>query len=78
MVRTMMIIGISINKNFRFFLVLVGLLTPVSRPAAESVEAKVPSYPDSHVEIKRLFAAVGLKPHFAEQHEGGTGVIAAV
>lgn len=35
-------------------------------------------YPEAHVETKRLFAAVGLKPNFAEEHEGGTGIIAAV
>jgi DNA-binding transcriptional LysR family regulator len=36
------------------------------------------NYPEAHVETKRLFAAVGLKPNFAEEHEGGTGIIAAV
>jgi DNA-binding transcriptional LysR family regulator len=35
-------------------------------------------YPEAHVETKRLFAAVGLKPNFAEEHEGGTSIIAAV
>jgi LysR family transcriptional regulator, benzoate and cis,cis-muconate-responsive activator of ben and cat genes len=35
-------------------------------------------YPESYVETKKLFAAVGLKPNFAEEHEGGTGIIAAV
>jgi DNA-binding transcriptional LysR family regulator len=35
-------------------------------------------YPEAHVETKRLFAAVRLKPNFAEEHEGGTGIIAAV
>jgi LysR family transcriptional regulator, benzoate and cis,cis-muconate-responsive activator of ben and cat genes len=35
-------------------------------------------YPEYHVETKRLFAAVGLKPNFAEEHEGGTAIIAAV
>ena len=35
-------------------------------------------YPEYHVETKELFAAVGLKPNFAEEHEGGTGIIAAV
>ena len=35
-------------------------------------------YPEYHVETKKLFAAVGLKPNFAEEHEGGTGIIAAV
>ena len=35
-------------------------------------------YPEFHVEMKRLFASVGSKPNFAEEHEGGTGVIAAV
>jgi DNA-binding transcriptional LysR family regulator len=35
-------------------------------------------YPEAHAETKRLFAAAGLKPNFAEEHEGGTGIIAAV
>ena len=35
-------------------------------------------YPEAHIETKRLFAAVGLKPNFAEEHEGGTGIVAAV
>jgi DNA-binding transcriptional LysR family regulator len=35
-------------------------------------------YPEYHVETKKLFAAVRLKPNFAEEHEGGTGIIAAV
>jgi len=35
-------------------------------------------YPEYHVEMKKLYAAVGLKPNFAEEHEGGTGIIAAV
>jgi LysR family transcriptional regulator, benzoate and cis,cis-muconate-responsive activator of ben and cat genes len=35
-------------------------------------------YPEYHVETKKLFAAVGLKPKIAEEHEGGTGIIAAV
>ena len=35
-------------------------------------------YPEYHVETKKLFAAVGRKPNFAEEHEGGTGIIAAV
>ena len=35
-------------------------------------------YPEYHVEISKVFAAVGGKPKFAEEHEGGTGIIAAV
>jgi DNA-binding transcriptional LysR family regulator len=35
-------------------------------------------YPEAHAETKRLFAAVGLKPNLAEEHEGGTSIIAAV
>jgi DNA-binding transcriptional LysR family regulator len=35
-------------------------------------------YPEFHVEMKRLFAAVGKKPNFTEEHEGGTSIIAAV
>ena len=35
-------------------------------------------YPEYHVETRKLFADAGLKPNFAEEHEGGTGIIAAV
>jgi DNA-binding transcriptional LysR family regulator len=35
-------------------------------------------YPEFHVEMKKLFAGIGSKPNFTEEHEGGTGVIAAV
>lgn|ERR1700722_5622854 len=35
-------------------------------------------YPDYHNEIGKLFAAAGCKPRFVEEHEGGTGLIAAV
>ena len=35
-------------------------------------------YPDYHNEIGKMFAAVGSKPNFVEEHEGGTGLIAAV
>jgi DNA-binding transcriptional LysR family regulator len=35
-------------------------------------------YPEYHVETKKLFAAVGLKSNMAEEHEGGTSIIAAV
>jgi hypothetical protein len=35
-------------------------------------------YPEAHVETKKLFAAVSLKPNLAEEHEGGTSIIAAV
>lgn len=35
-------------------------------------------YPEYQVEIKKLFAAVGRKPNFAEEHEGGSGVVTAV
>jgi DNA-binding transcriptional LysR family regulator len=35
-------------------------------------------YPEYHVETRKLFAAAGLKPNFAEEHEGGTSIIAAV
>ncbi len=35
-------------------------------------------YPEYHVETGKLFAAAGLKPDFAEEHEGGTSIIAAV
>jgi DNA-binding transcriptional LysR family regulator len=35
-------------------------------------------YPEARAETKKLFAAVNLKPNFAEEHESGTGIIAAV
>jgi DNA-binding transcriptional LysR family regulator len=35
-------------------------------------------YPEYQAEMRKLFAAVGRRPNFAEEHEGGTGVIAAV
>jgi DNA-binding transcriptional LysR family regulator len=35
-------------------------------------------YPEYHIETKKLFATIGRKPNFAEEHEGGTGIIAAV
>ena len=35
-------------------------------------------YPEYQIEVKKLFAAAGLKPNFAEEHEGGTSIIAAV
>jgi DNA-binding transcriptional LysR family regulator len=35
-------------------------------------------YPEYHVEMKKLFAAADRKPNFAEEHEGGTSIIAAV
>jgi DNA-binding transcriptional LysR family regulator len=35
-------------------------------------------YPEYHIETNRLFAAAGFKARIAEEHEGGTGIIAAV
>jgi len=35
-------------------------------------------YPEYHSEMKKIFTAVGRKPNIAEEHEGGTGIIAAV
>jgi DNA-binding transcriptional LysR family regulator len=35
-------------------------------------------YPEYHVETKKLFATIGRKPNFAEEHEGGASIIAAV
>lgn len=35
-------------------------------------------YPEAHIETKKMFGAVKLKPNFAEEHEGGTSIIAAV
>jgi DNA-binding transcriptional LysR family regulator len=35
-------------------------------------------YPEAHADTKKLFAAIGKKPNFAEEHEGGTSIIAAV
>ena len=35
-------------------------------------------YPEYHIDVKKLFTTVGRKPNFAEEHEGGTSIIAAV
>ena len=35
-------------------------------------------YPDAHEEMRKVFAPAGLKPNVAEEHEGGTSIIAAV
>jgi len=35
-------------------------------------------YPEYHADIGKLFAAVGSKPRFTEEHEGGNSLIAAV
>ncbi len=35
-------------------------------------------YPEYHAETKILFAAIDRRPNFAEEHEGGTSIIAAV
>ena len=35
-------------------------------------------YPEAHADVRKLFAAVGLKPNMVEEHEGGTGIITAV
>jgi DNA-binding transcriptional LysR family regulator len=35
-------------------------------------------YPEAHEELRKVFAAAKLKPKVVEEHEGGTGIIAAV
>jgi DNA-binding transcriptional LysR family regulator len=35
-------------------------------------------YPEAYSEVVKLFAAAGHKPNFAEEHEGGSSIIAAV
>ena len=35
-------------------------------------------YPEAYEEMRKLFAGVKLKPNVVEEHEGGTGIVAAV
>ncbi|MGH7951286.1 MAG: LysR family transcriptional regulator [Limisphaerales bacterium] len=35
-------------------------------------------YPEFHTEMGKLFSPGGFKPRFAEEHEGGSGIIASV
>lgn len=35
-------------------------------------------YPEYHLQITALFATVGARPRIVEEHEGGTGLVAAV
>ncbi|HEY2328747.1 MAG TPA: LysR substrate-binding domain-containing protein [Verrucomicrobiae bacterium] len=35
-------------------------------------------YPEAYEEMRKLFAVVSLKPNVVEEHEGGTGIVAAV
>jgi LysR family transcriptional regulator, benzoate and cis,cis-muconate-responsive activator of ben and cat genes len=35
-------------------------------------------YPEIHRETEKMFSSIGFKPRFVEEHEGGTGAIAAV
>jgi len=80
--------GLSFAEIARYAMVLaVAPGHPLAKLKAVTLQQVAPEpliglnrkdYPEAHVETKRLFAAVRLKPKFAEEHEGGTGIIAAV
>ena len=59
---------------------LAGLKTITLRQVAPEslIGLSRKEYPEYHVEIKKLFAAAGVKPNFAEEHEDGTSIVAAV
>jgi DNA-binding transcriptional LysR family regulator len=83
-----MLRGLSFVEIARYAMVVaVAPNHPLSKLKAVTLQQVAPEpliglnrkdYPEAHVETKRLFAAVGLKPNFAEEHEGGTGIVAAV
>jgi LysR family transcriptional regulator, benzoate and cis,cis-muconate-responsive activator of ben and cat genes len=83
-----MLRGLSFVEIARYAIVVaVAPSHPLAKSKAITLQQVAPEpliglnradYPDSYVETKRLFAAVGLKPNFAEEHEGGTGIVAAV
>jgi DNA-binding transcriptional LysR family regulator len=85
---TKMLRGLSFVEIARYAMVVaVAPSHPLAKSKAISLQQAAPEpliglnrkdYPEYHVETKKLFAAVGLKPNFAEEHEGGTGIIAAV
>jgi LysR family transcriptional regulator, benzoate and cis,cis-muconate-responsive activator of ben and cat genes len=83
-----MLRGLSFVEIARYAIVVaVAPSHPLAKSKAITLQQVAPEpliglnradYPESYVEIKRLFAAVGLKPNFIEEHEGGTGIITAV
>ena len=80
--------GLSFAELARYAMVVaVAPNHPLAKLKAATLQQVAPEpliglnrkdYPEAYVETKRLFVAVGLKPNFAEEHEGGTGIIAAV
>jgi DNA-binding transcriptional LysR family regulator len=85
---TKMLRGLSFVELARYAMVVaVAPSHPLAKLKAVTLQQVAPEpliglnrkdYPEAYVETKRLFAAVGLKPNFAEEHEGGTGIVAAV
>jgi DNA-binding transcriptional LysR family regulator len=83
-----MLRGLSFLELARYAMVVaVGPSHPLAKLKAITLQQVAPEpliglnrkdYPEYHVEMKKLFTAAGLKPNFAEEHEGGTGIIAAV
>jgi DNA-binding transcriptional LysR family regulator len=83
-----MLRGLSFVELARYAMVVaVAPNHPLAKSKAVTLQQVAPEpliglnrkdYPEYHVETKKLFAAVGRKPNFAEEHEGGTGIITAV
>ena len=83
-----MLRGLSFKEIARYAMVVaVAPSHPLAKLKAITLQQAAPEpliglnrkdYPEYHVETKKLFAAVGLKSSFAEEHEGGTSIIAAV
>jgi DNA-binding transcriptional LysR family regulator len=84
----------KILRNFSFvefaryaICVAVSPLHPLARSRALTLPqvAREPligltrkNYPEAYSQVVKLFAAAGHKPHFAEEHEDGSSIIAAV
>jgi DNA-binding transcriptional LysR family regulator len=85
---TKLLRGLSFKEIARYAMVVaVAPNHPLAKFKAITLEQVAPEpliglnrkdYPEAHVETKKLFAAVSLKPNLAEEHEGGTSIIAAV
>jgi DNA-binding transcriptional LysR family regulator len=85
---TKMLRGLSFVEIARYAIVVaVAPNHPLAKLKAITLQQVAPEpliglnrkdYPEAHVETKKLFASVGLKSNIAEEHEGGTGIIAAV
>ena len=83
-----MLRGLSFKEIARYAMVVaVAPSHPLAKLKAITLQQAAPEpliglnrkdYPEYQIEVKKLFAAVGLKPNFAEEHEGGTSIIAAV